>query len=110
MKYQPEYPEQFETIGAARQWVREFTQWYNEAHHHTGLALYTPEEVFTGSYEEVAKVREIAMTKSAAAFAPGAIVNAGTFVSTVWVSVIEKKAITAQTVDGRLMGREVFAQ
>ena len=54
--------------------------------------------------------REIAITKSAAAFAPGAIVNAGTFVSTVWVSVIEKKAITTQTVDGRLMGREVFAQ
>jgi putative transposase len=64
MKYQPEYPEQFETIEAARQWVKEFTEWYNEAHHHTGIALYTPEEVFTGRYEEVAKVREIAMGKA----------------------------------------------
>ena len=64
MKYQPEYPEQFETIRAARQWVKEFTEWYNEAHHHTGIALFTPEEVFTGRYEEVAKEREVAMEKA----------------------------------------------
>ena len=64
MKYQPEYPEQFETIRAAKQWVKEFTEWYNEAHHHTGIELYTPEEVFSGRYEEVAKVREVVMEKA----------------------------------------------
>jgi putative transposase len=64
MKYQPEYPEQFETLRAARHWVKGFTEWYNEAHHHTGIALYTPEEVFTGRYEEVAKVREAVMAKA----------------------------------------------
>ena len=54
--------------------------------------------------------REIAVTRSAASFTPGAIVPAGAFVSTVWVSVIEKKAAVAQTIDGRLVAREVFAQ
>ena len=54
--------------------------------------------------------REIAITSSAASFTPGGIVPAGTLVATVWVSVIEKKAAVAQTIDGRLMAREVFAE
>ncbi|MDP1825945.1 MAG: prepilin-type N-terminal cleavage/methylation domain-containing protein [Archangium sp.] len=54
--------------------------------------------------------REVAATRSAASFTPGGIVPAGTFVTTQWVRVIEKKAQAAQTTDSALVGREVFAQ
>lgn len=47
-KYQPDYPRRFANYSHARQWCEEFVEWYNNAHHHSSLAGYTPSEVFTG--------------------------------------------------------------
>ena len=54
--------------------------------------------------------REVATTRSAAAFAPGTIVPAGTFVTTRWVRVIQKKPVLADTMFGSVLAREVYAQ
>ena len=53
LKARPAYPERFRDIQAARRWVREFVQWYNEEHYHTGLALLTPASVH---YDRVTEV------------------------------------------------------
>ncbi|MDL2321703.1 integrase core domain-containing protein [Desulfosarcina sp. OttesenSCG-928-B08] len=41
-KYRPDYPGDFASIEAARQWVSEFVRWYNEAHLHSALRFITP--------------------------------------------------------------------
>jgi len=53
-KYQPDYPGRFTDILHARQWCEAYFDWYNFEHHHSGLAGFTPEQVFTGRYREVA--------------------------------------------------------
>jgi putative transposase len=35
--------------------------WYNFQHHHSGLAGFTPEQVFTGRYVDIAKIRQEAL-------------------------------------------------
>lgn len=61
MKYQPDYPGRFENLGHARQWCAEYFDWYNFSHHHSGLASYTPEQVFTGRYKHIAITRQQAL-------------------------------------------------
>ncbi len=53
-KYQPDYPGRFENVGHARAWCEAYFDWYNYKHHHSGLAGFTPEQVFTGRYKVVA--------------------------------------------------------
>lgn len=60
-KYQPDYPGRFRDIAHARQWCDEFFAWYNEHHHHTGLALFTPHDVFFGNVDAIAAQREQAL-------------------------------------------------
>jgi putative transposase len=43
LKYRPEYPSApFEGIEASEAWVREFVQWYNFEHRHSGILFVTP--------------------------------------------------------------------
>ncbi len=58
MKYRPDYPKEFSTMKHARGWAREFVQWYNHEHHHTGLALMTPAVVHHGQVEQVLQQRQ----------------------------------------------------
>lgn len=60
-KYQPDYPGRFNSIAHARHWCEEYFDWYNFKHHHSGLAGFTPEQVFTGRYHEVAKLKQQAL-------------------------------------------------
>lgn len=46
MKYQPDYPGHFSSVLHARAWLQEFVAWYNDDHQHSGLALFTPADVF----------------------------------------------------------------
>jgi putative transposase len=61
LKYQPDYPERFTSLAHARAWCQEFFAWYNDHHQHSGLALFTPAEVFYGRVEEVAARRQAAL-------------------------------------------------
>ena len=49
LKYRPAYPRRaFENLLAARQWVGEFVQWYNEEHRHSAINFVTPAERHAG--------------------------------------------------------------
>lgn len=61
LKYQGDYPGRFDDLGHARAWLDDFFRWYNADHHHHGLALFTPEDVFTGRVNEVAATRQRAL-------------------------------------------------
>jgi putative transposase len=61
LKYQPDYPERFSSLAHARAWCQEFFGWYNDHHQHSGLALFTPADVFYGRVEEVAVRRQAAL-------------------------------------------------
>jgi transposase InsO family protein len=58
LKYQPDYPDRFSSDLHARGWGEEFFGWYNERHHHVGLALFTPAEVFYGRVDEIIVTRQ----------------------------------------------------
>jgi len=60
-KYQPDYPGRFNDVSHARRWGEGYFDWYNFEHHHSGLAGFTPEQVFTGCDHEVAKQKQRAL-------------------------------------------------
>jgi putative transposase len=45
LKYRPDYPGRFGCQADARAWANTFFIWYNQEHHHSGLALLTPADV-----------------------------------------------------------------
>lgn len=51
LKYRPDFPERFGSIEDARAHCREFFQWYNTVHRHSGIAFMTPHAVH---YDEAA--------------------------------------------------------
>jgi len=61
LKYQPDYPGYFASPTHGRAWLQDFFAWSNDDHHHTGLALFTPADVFYGRVAEVAAVRQAAL-------------------------------------------------
>ena len=67
LKYQPDYPGAFASMAHARAWCQEFVGWFNEHHQHSGIALFTPAEVFYGRVEEVAARRQTALDGAYAA-------------------------------------------
>ncbi len=61
-KYRPEFPERFGSIEDARSFCRNFFPWYNEEHHHTGIALLTPAMVHHGLAETVLRARQAVLS------------------------------------------------
>lgn len=59
LKYRPEYPERpFESLEAARRWVKEFVGWYNHEHRHSGIRFVTPAQRHAGEEQEILRNRE----------------------------------------------------
>ena len=48
MKYRPQFPERFASIEQARAHCREFFDWYNERHRHSGVGYMTPHRMHYG--------------------------------------------------------------
>lgn len=67
MKYQPDYPGRFGSVEHGRGWLQEFFGWHNDEHHHAGLALFTPADVFYGRVERVLGIRQRALDAAYAA-------------------------------------------
>jgi len=61
LKYQPDYPGKFTNPTHARQWCADYYEWANNGHHHSGLNGYTPSQVFTGSYQHIAEIKQAAL-------------------------------------------------
>lgn len=59
MKYRPGYPTApFESIESAQEWVREFVQWYNFEHRHSGIQFVTPAARHYGDDELILEKRK----------------------------------------------------
>jgi transposase InsO family protein len=66
LKYGPEFPEWFGSAGKARQFMDEFTHWYNHEHRHTGIGLHTPADVHFGLAAAKAVDRRIVLAEARA--------------------------------------------
>ena len=64
LKYRPDYPETYASIAAAREWMRDFVQWYNHEHYHSGLALQKPVTVHLGAAEQVVARRQQVLNRA----------------------------------------------
>ena len=64
LKGQPDYPDRFANVAHARAWHERYFGWYNFEHHHSGLAGYTPEQVFTGRHRQVILTRQAALDEN----------------------------------------------
>lgn len=67
VKYQPDYPGRFQDATHARRWFTEFFEWYANQHRHSGLALFTPADVFFGRVTALAAARQLALDDAYAA-------------------------------------------
>jgi putative transposase len=67
LKYQPDYPGRFNGELHGRAWLQDFFGWHNDEHHHTGLALFKPADVFRGRVELVRASRQAALDAAYAA-------------------------------------------
>lgn len=52
MKYRPNYPGIFATLDEARAHVDTYAPWYNANHKHSGIALFSPDEVHDGTWRD----------------------------------------------------------
>jgi len=64
MKYRPEFPANFGSMEDARGFCGGFFDWYNREHHHSGIALLTPEMVYYGLAEEVRLNRNVTLERA----------------------------------------------
>lgn len=64
LKYQPDYPGRFLGEVHARGWLGPFFGWHNDEHHHSGLALFTPADVFFGRVDQIRAVRQAALDEA----------------------------------------------
>ena len=67
LKYQPDFPGRFRDVEHARAWCAEFFDWYNHHHQHSGLALFTPADVFHGRIEDLVAMRQAGLDAAYAA-------------------------------------------
>ena len=53
LKYASDFPERFGGIEDAREHCKGFFNWYNRRHHHSGVAMMTPEDVHYNRSEDI---------------------------------------------------------
>lgn len=58
LKYRPEFPDRFGCIQDSRVFCRDFFDWYNNNHYHSGLNLLTPAMVHYGEAAEIIHHRQ----------------------------------------------------
>jgi len=64
LKYQPDYPRRFDDYAHAQHWCQDYVHWYNEDHHHSALNGFTPQQVFTGEYQLLAKRQQAVLDEA----------------------------------------------
>jgi transposase InsO family protein len=67
LKYAPVFPQRFASLSYARVFMTDFVAWYNQAHRHAGIGLYTPAEVHHGRHHTVRAAREHTLATARAA-------------------------------------------
>lgn len=61
IKYHPAFPENFQSVEDVRFHIGPLMHWYNNEHHHEGIALLTPATVHHGWAEEITLQRQEAL-------------------------------------------------
>ncbi|MCB9684957.1 MAG: IS3 family transposase [Alphaproteobacteria bacterium] len=64
VKYCPDFPKRFGSMEDARGFCQPFFRWYNEEHHHSGIALLTPSSVHHGIAEATLVQRQAVLQKA----------------------------------------------
>jgi transposase InsO family protein len=64
LKYQPRFPERFGCIEDALSFCRQFFDWYNQDHHHSGIGLMTPDQVHYGQIDAVHAARQVTLDRA----------------------------------------------
>jgi putative transposase len=67
LKYHPDFPARFGSIQAARAWCREFFEWYNFEHYHSGIGYLRPADVHAGRHQQVLEQRQVVLDQALAA-------------------------------------------
>lgn len=57
MKYRPEFPKRFGCYEDGLGFCREFIDWYNNEHYHSGIGLLTPSSLHYGQGEKIIESR-----------------------------------------------------
>ena len=53
MKYRPNYPGAFASLEQARAHLDRYVPWYNQHHKHSGIALFSPDDVHDGTWKQL---------------------------------------------------------
>lgn len=61
LKYRPDFPERFGSIQDARAHTDSFVEWYNNKHHHSGIALLTPHVLHYGLAQACVNARNVTL-------------------------------------------------
>ena len=67
LKYRPDFPDRFGEIEDARAHCADFFRWYDDEHHHSGLAMLTPADVHHGLVEQRVAQRQLVLDAAFAA-------------------------------------------
>lgn len=98
LKYCPQYPERFGSLEDARQFCREFFDWYNNEHRHSGIGMLTPAAVHSGLAEALLERRrevlEVAYTNHPERFVRG-VPKPAELPDAVWINKPEIAAVAS---------------
>ena len=61
LKYGPAWPDRRMTFDEWRQWCPLAFDWYNNRHHHEGIAYFTPSQVYRGEHLQLHRIRQRAL-------------------------------------------------
>lgn len=64
MKYRPDFPSRFGSREDAMSFCRGFFDWYNNAHHHSGLRFLTPAQVHRGEADVILARRQATLDRA----------------------------------------------
>lgn len=64
VKYAPDYPQRFDSLAHAREWMDAFIAYYNHEHRHSGIGLHTPASVHFGTAHEVRDQRAVTLAEA----------------------------------------------
>ncbi|MFD4977877.1 integrase core domain-containing protein, partial [Streptomyces sp. NPDC058424] len=64
VKYAPDFPDRFDSLAHAREWMEAFISYYNHEHRHSGIGLHTPASVHFGTAEQVRDQRTVTLAEA----------------------------------------------
>jgi putative transposase len=64
LKYCPQFPDRFESIAHAEVFCKEFFNWYNNEHYHSGILFLKPSSVHFGQADEILKNRHAVLLQA----------------------------------------------